>query len=94
MSLMEHLKKQQVKFELKTKVKEILADGIIAERDGRELSFRGYNAIVLAFGSKSNRKLYDELKETALQVHVVGDAAKAADAKKAIYDATKLALEL
>ena len=94
MSLMEHLKKQQVRFELKTKVKEILADGIIAERDGKEISFRGYDEIVLAFGSKSNRKLHEELKETALQVHVVGDAAKAADAKKAIYDATKLALEL
>lgn len=94
MSLLEHLEKQQVKFELKTKVKEILPDGIIAERDGQEMSLEGYDAIVLAFGSKSNRKLYDELKETKLQIHVIGDAAKAADAKKAIYDATRLALEL
>lgn len=96
MSLLAHLKEQQVTFELGAKVKEILPDGIVAERDGEEFSLQGYDAVVLAFGSKSSRKLYDSLNagQGDLSVHVIGDAAKPADAKKAIYDAAKLALEL
>ena len=39
--------------------------------------------IVLAFGSKANQDLYQEIKNE--HVHLIGDASKASDAKKAIF---------
>ena len=39
--------------------------------------------IVLAFGSKANQDLYQEIKGE--HVHLIGDASKASDAKKAIF---------
>lgn len=50
-------------------------------------------AEVLAFGSKADIVLYDEFRDKT-HIYRVGDGRKAADAKKAIYDAAELAMEL
>ena len=51
-----------------------------------------FDTIVLAFGSKANQDLYQKIKNE--HVHLIGDASKAGDAKKAIFEATQLALKL
>ena len=51
-----------------------------------------FDTIVLAFGSKANQDLYQEIKGE--HVHLIGDASKAGDAKKAIFESTQLALKL
>lgn len=48
--------------------------------------------IVLAFDSKANQDLYQEIKGE--HVHLIGDASKAGGAKKAIFESTQLALKL
>lgn len=92
-NLMEHLKTLDVKLQLNSKVLSINPDGIDFECDGVNGSLKGFDNLVLAFGSKSNTALADSM-EGFSNVHLVGDARKAGDAKKAIYEATQLALEL
>lgn len=88
-NLLNHLKQLDVKTQLESKVLEIYDDGIDYEYHGQKESIRGFDIVVLAFGSRPNQPF-----STDEHVHVIGDAAKAGDAKKAIYEATKLALNL
>lgn len=92
--LLEHLGQQKVKSVLGSRVLEILADGIRYEKSGTVHELHGFDTIVLAFGSHPDLLLYDELKELTKNVHIIGDSDKAGDAKKAIFEATELALEL
>lgn len=92
--LLAHLEELKVTFVLNSKVQKINEDGIDYETGGVISRLDGFDSIVLAFGSRSNNELYLKLKETGTSVHVIGDAALAGDAKKAIYEAAKLALTL
>jgi 2,4-dienoyl-CoA reductase-like NADH-dependent reductase (Old Yellow Enzyme family)/thioredoxin reductase len=92
-NLLSRLSELHVKFQLNSKVIKILKDGITCEQNGERKELTGYDAIVLAFGSKSDTTLYQELQGMT-NVHLIGDARQAGDAKKGIYEATKLALEL
>lgn len=88
--LLDHLNRLNVEFVLNSKVVRIHKDGIEYQNNDEVSSIKDIDYIVLAFGSKPNNKLYKELKG----VHVIGDASKAGDAKKAIFEATELALKL
>ena len=92
-NLLNHLKKLDVQFKLNSKVLRINQDGIDYERSGKEEKLSGFDSIVLAFGSKANQELYHQFTNHT-NVHIIGDASKAGDAKKAIYEATKLAIRL
>ena len=92
-NLMEHIKALNIKLQLKSKVLSINPDGIDFECGGVRDSLKGFDGIVLAFGSRSNTALADSL-EGFSNLHLIGDAGRAGDAKKAIYEATQLALEL
>lgn len=94
MNLVEHLERLRVKFVLESKVLKINGDGIDYEHNGQSETMGGYDTIVLAFGSRANNALGDALKLTCKNVHVIGDAFQARDAQKAIFEATKLAIEL
>ena len=72
-----------------TKVAEILKDGIVTA-DGNVLN--GYDVVVVAFGSKPYLSINTE--ELTNKVYVVGDANKVRDAKHAIFEAAKTALEI
>ena len=91
--LMERLEKGHTSYKLGCKVVRIRKDGIDYEKDGVVESLTGFDQIVLAFGARPNNQLLTELGEND-HVHAIGDAKKSGDAKKAIYEATKLALEL
>ncbi len=92
-NLLSHLDRLGVKFQLNSKVLEIMPDGIRFEKDGEEGRLTGFSSIVLAFGSRPDTALWEELSGKE-GVYRIGDALKAGDAKKGIYEATKLALEL
>ena len=91
-NLLSHLDRLGVKFQLNSKVLEIMPDGIRFEKDGEEGRLTGFSSIVLAFGSRPDTALWEELSGKE-GVYRIGDALKAGDAKKGIYEATKLALE-
>lgn len=92
-NLLSRLAAAKVEFKLNRRVCEIYPDGIRCEKDGQEENLRGFDRIVLAFGSRSDTELWEEYKDEA-NVYRIGDALKAGDAKKGIYEATKLALTL
>lgn len=92
-NLLSHLAELPVEFCLNSRVLEICKDGIVCERNGEKMELNGYDSIVLAFGSRPNTTL-GELYHDAANVHRIGDASKAGDAKRAIYEASKLAMEL
>jgi 2,4-dienoyl-CoA reductase-like NADH-dependent reductase (Old Yellow Enzyme family)/thioredoxin reductase len=92
-NLMAHLKKLNVKLQLSSRVLAIHPDGIDYECEGQEHSLRGFDDIILAFGSRSDTSLSETLEDLS-NVHMIGDASKAGDAKKAIFEATQLALKL
>lgn len=91
--LLSNLRQLGVESLLNSKVLKINADGIDYEHDSQKDTLSGYDVIVLAFGARPNNALADDLKEYP-NLHLIGDAGKAGDAKKAIFEATKLAIAL
>ncbi len=94
LKLEERLRSKGVTFVLNSKVARIRPDGIECEQNGEAKRLEGYDGIVLAFGSRSNTVLAGELKDCRIPVHAIGDAGRAGDARKAIFEATRLALDL
>lgn len=92
--LLEELWKNGVTFYGESTVVSFTADGLIYEKVGEKHRLEGYDNLVLAFGSRSDRSLEQAAEESGKEVYIIGDADRAGDAKKAIYEATKLALRL
>lgn len=86
--LLKHCEQLGIQFILESKVVEILKDGIVYERNQSQTTLQGFDKIVLAFGSRANQTLQID------NAHFIGDASLAGDAKKAIFEATQLALKL
>lgn len=91
--LVKRLDNNGVIFINKSKVVSINEDGIVYEKEGINNELSGFDGIVLAFGSRSNSVLKNEY-EGLDNYYSIGDSLKAGDAKKAIFEATKLAIEL
>lgn len=92
--LLERLENAGTDMLTQVKVTEILSDGVRAERLGEEIILEGYDEMVLALGARSYNPLEEEAKKYFSKVHVIGDAFRARDAKYAIYEGAKLAMEL
>lgn len=92
--LTKRLKDYGVKFVLNSKVLKIDNDGIVFQNGEKKEHLSGYDGVILAFGSRSDNRLYEELKGTGMKLHQIGDCLKAGDAKKAIYEASILGMEL
>lgn len=92
--MLRRLKNFGVTFMPNTKVKEFIADGAVCEADGEEITLSGYDSIILAMGSRAYNPLEETAKAVCDEVHVIGDAAKAADAMAAIESAALLALTI
>lgn len=80
----------KINIHVKTIVKEIKGKEVIVEKEGKELSLGEFDTIVVTAGTKSNNKLYEELRKEFNNVYLVGDANKIGQ----IMDATISALEL
>lgn len=92
-NLLARLEKANVDFLPGRKITKICKNGLECECGGRKELLDGYDKIVLALGAKENTVLYESIN-TWEHVHQIGDCLQAGDAKKAIYEATKIALEL
>ena len=92
-NLLAHLRELHVTLLLGRKVTCIHEDGISCEKDGVTKRLGAFDSVVVALGSRPNRDFDGEFLKDP-RIHLIGDALKAADAKKGIYEATKLALSL
>lgn len=93
--LLQRLQEHHVKFYGGTKVAEFTQSGIHYERDGKKGTLEGFDVIILAMGARSDHPLQEQIEARMdCKVLAIGDAARAGDAKKAIYEAAKAALSL
>ncbi len=72
--LLDRLREKRVDVIVRAKVKEILDDGVIFERDGQEETLRGFEYVILAMGAKSVDDLSKEIEGKVPEVYVIGDA--------------------
>ncbi len=94
MLLIPRLREKGVKWITSAPVKEILEDGVIYTKDGKEETLRGLDFIVMACGCTSVDDLSEKLKGKVPEVHVIGDAKKARKALEAIHEGSELARKI
>ena len=83
--LLERLESHHVQMITSAKVGKVYPDGVDYEKNGETVSLRGFDSIILAFGTRSNQELLKDLEGIRAEVVTVGDAQKAANAVEAIY---------
>jgi len=91
---LEKLNRLRVEMIPSARVVEILADGVVVDRNGRTERLKGFDSIVLAMGTVSDSGLYERLKGVIPEVHLVGDARKPAKILEALTDAMELAQQI
>jgi 2,4-dienoyl-CoA reductase-like NADH-dependent reductase (Old Yellow Enzyme family)/thioredoxin reductase len=74
--LLDRLREKRVEVIVRARVKEILDDGVVFERDGREETLRGFEYVILAMGAKSADTLSKAIEGKVPEVYVIGDAAQ------------------
>ncbi len=92
--LFERLQSHGVTMLSGARVKQILADGIVYERDGAEHRLEGFDSVVLALGAASYQPLAEALRGKVPELYEIGDAVRARSALEAIYEGFKLAARL
>jgi len=74
--LLGRLREKRVHVIVRARVKEILDDGVVFERDGQEGTLRGFEYVILAMGVKPVDNLSKEIEGKVPEVHVIGDASQ------------------
>lgn len=72
-TIMQELRRFGVEMIKNAPVKEILADGVIFERDGKDQKVEA-DSVVIAVGSRSENTLYEKLKDKGREVYLIGDS--------------------
>jgi 2,4-dienoyl-CoA reductase-like NADH-dependent reductase (Old Yellow Enzyme family)/NADPH-dependent 2,4-dienoyl-CoA reductase/sulfur reductase-like enzyme len=90
--LLDRLKKEEVEVYCDTKVLKFIPDGVVAERNGEQITLDGYDHVILALGSKAYKPF--ETEGLAPEVYTIGDAVQARDAKWAIYEGYRAAQKI
>jgi pyruvate/2-oxoglutarate dehydrogenase complex dihydrolipoamide dehydrogenase (E3) component len=76
------------------KVKEIIDDGVVLDRDGEEETIHGMDSVVLAMGMESVDKLSERLESRAAEVYVIGDAKEPRNALEAVGEGAQVGLRI
>jgi len=92
--LLQDLRKKGVDWMAPAYVKEILGDGIVFVKDGKEGSISRVDCIVLALGATSVDDLSNAIQDKVAEVYVVGDAKEPRTALEAIAEAADVAREI
>jgi 2,4-dienoyl-CoA reductase-like NADH-dependent reductase (Old Yellow Enzyme family)/thioredoxin reductase len=72
--LLDRLREKRVNVIVRAKVKEILDDGVVFEKDGQEQTLRGFEYVILAMGARSVDTLSKEIEGKVPEVYAIGDA--------------------
>ena len=84
--VMEALRRKGVSIMTSATVKEILEDGVLIEKDGKQQEIRGMDLIILATGVRSVDTLSKALDNAGLEVYTIGDAREPRQALEAICE--------
>jgi len=72
--LLDRLREKRVEILVRAQVKEILDDGVVFDRDGREETLRGFEYVILAMGVRPVDPLSKAIEGKVPEVYVIGDA--------------------
>ena len=72
-TILQDVTRMGIKTLTRTQAKEITREGVIAERDGKDLFLKG-DTVVIAAGARPDNRLYEKLKGRVAEVHLIGDA--------------------
>ncbi len=92
--LLNRLKANGTKIFTSSTVKEISANTVIIETEGREKELTNINKIILAMGAKAVNHLYEELQDLGKELYIIGDAKEPRNALHAIHEASILARKI
>lgn len=92
--LLRILKAHNVKMYTSAKIREILADGVVVERDGKQEALRGYDNVVIAMGARSENQLYEKIRGKVAEVYCIGDATKPRKVLEALNDGLDVGLKI
>lgn len=92
--LLKRLNEYKAKIYTNTKVKEILENGVLAEKDEKEISLTGFDTIVIAVGAKSINNLKTELEGKVPELYTIGDALETRKAIDAIEEGARIAIKV
>ncbi len=84
--LMERLREKDVRILTQTDTKEILDNGVVVVKDGKEMTIKDVDCVVLARGVKKLENLSSVLKDLAPEIHIIGDAKEPRMAIEAIAE--------
>jgi len=76
------------------KVKEIIEDGVVLDKDGEEETIHGMDSVVLAMGMESVDKLSERLESRAAEVYVIGDAKEPRNALEAVAEGARVGMRI
>jgi len=93
-ALMSRLAFNGVKIITEARVKELTEEGVTYEKDGREETINGLDAVVLAVGIKPVNKLFGETKGKIVELHVIGDAKEQRKALDAIAEGFSVGMDI
>lgn len=91
--LLKRLKEEEVEIYTNTKVSKIEGNTVFAEKDGQEIVLDGFDNIIFAVGSKPEEQ-FENVKDLANEVYVIGDAKQARTALEAIYEGAKVGMAI
>jgi len=92
--LLKDLAEHNVRLYLNSTVKEVLADGLIIGRDGREEKIGPFDTVILAVGVEPCNDLRSKLEGKAVQLITIGDALSPRKALEAIREGYLAGLEV
>lgn len=92
--LFKRLDEEKVTIYTNTSVKEILPNGVTAERDGKEITLTGFDTIIIAMGAESVNYLEQELERKVPELYTIGDAIEARKAIDAIEEGARIAVKI
>ncbi len=75
-----------------TTIKKFLSDGVLAEKDGQEITLDPFQTVILASGMNPVSFLDEKIKEKVQNIEIIGDANQVADIYTAIHSGYELAL--
>jgi 2,4-dienoyl-CoA reductase-like NADH-dependent reductase (Old Yellow Enzyme family)/thioredoxin reductase len=91
--LQKRLKEYGAQLAVNTKVKEVLENYVIVEKNGTDTKLGPFDTIILAAGFTAVNNLAAELKDK-VETHVIGDAKEPRKALEAIYEGAQVAIKI
>jgi len=93
-ALMEKLSAYKVNIFTSATVKEILDDGVMLLREGKEESIRGATNVILARGVESIDDISAVIRDKVAEVYIIGDAKEPRKALEAIAEGAEVARQI